>query len=227
MTGAEFKMNRTSGPGRPLKVLVLGASGGVGREIVAQGIGRSLEITAQTRDRSKLAGFAGHVQVLEASPLDEEKIRQAVRDQDAVIFALGVAELGRTTLFSNATRILIAAMEDSAVRRLIAITGVGAGETRGHGGFFYDWITFPLFTRRRYADKEKQEALIAASKLDWVIVRPAPFSEKPPMGPLEVHPSVRRDTVLRRIARSEVASFVLDQLTRDEHVRQKPFIGHP
>ena len=56
----------------------------------------------------------------------------------------------------------------------VAITGIGSGETRGHGGFIYDRIIYSLFTRNRYQDKTRQEALIATSELDWIIVRPAP-----------------------------------------------------
>jgi hypothetical protein len=80
------------------------------------------------------------------------------------------------TLFSN-TRILIDAMVGHGVRRLVAITGVGAGETKGHGGFLYDCILYPLFTKRVYTDEGRQDELIRASPLDWVIVRPAPFWE--------------------------------------------------
>jgi len=151
---------------------------------------------------------------------------QFVEGQNAVIFALGIDHTGRTTLFSAATR-MISAMESRRVRRLVAITGVGAGETRGHGGWLYDWIIQPLFTRHRYADKERQEALIAASKLGWTIVRPAPFRDDAALGPLQVHTRVDRDTVLRRVSRAEVATFVLDQLTTTEYLRQRPFIGHP
>jgi putative NADH-flavin reductase len=135
--------------------------------------------------------------------------------------------LGSTTLFSEATAALIAAMKRRHVKRLIAITGVGAGDSRGHGGFVYDRVIFPLFTRNRYQDKDRQEALIAASGLEWVIVRPAPFSEVAAAGPLEVHTRIEPGTVLRRIGRDEVAVFVVEQVDGDRYLRQRPFIGHP
>lgn len=220
-------MRPPNGSGSSRRVLLLGASGGVGRHILAQGAKRGFVLTAQTRSAAKLAEVRGQVRVEEADPLDPERMRDLVRDQDAVVFALGIDHMGATTLFSDATRLLIAAMQAAGVRRLVAITGVGAGETRGHGGLLYDWIIFPLFTRRRYADKDRQEALIAASGLDWVIVRPAPFDETPAEGPLEIHAVVERRTALRRVTRAEVAAFVLDQITSDRHLRQKPFIGRP
>ena len=103
----------------------------------------------------------------------ERMLREVLPGHDAVIFALGVDRRGRTTLFSDATLALVPAMNAAKVRRLIAVTGIGAGETRGHGGFIYDRLIFPLFTRERYADKDLQERIIEASGLDWTIVRPA------------------------------------------------------
>jgi putative NADH-flavin reductase len=212
---------------KSLRVLVLGASGSVGREILARGLERGHGLAAQTRSAEKLAAFADRVRIIEASPLNPEAIRGAVRDQDAVIFAVGTDMTGRTTLFSDATKILVQAMREAGVRRLVAITGVGAGGTRRHGGFVYNWIIYPLFTRHRYADKTLQEKLIEASELDWVIVRPAPYSDRIPAGAMQVFSRIERDTVLRRVHRREVAEFVLDQLTDNRYLRRKTLIGHP
>jgi putative NADH-flavin reductase len=209
------------------RVLVLGASGGVGRQLLIQGLERALPLTAQTRSPAKLSEFSPRVRVVEADPLDPRLVTALVRNQDAVVFALGLDALGPTTFFSDATRVLIAAMQQAGVRRLVAITGVGAGETRGHGGLLYDWIVFPLFTKDRYIDKNRQEQLIEASGLDWTIVRPAPFADKRARGPLQVHTSLKSDTVLRRVTRAEVAGFVLDELATSRYLHEKPFIGHP
>jgi putative NADH-flavin reductase len=143
-----------------------------------------------------------------------------------VIFAIGIDSSRRTDLFSAVTAALLPAMRQAGARRLIAITGIGTGETRGHGGFFYDRVIFPLFTRHRYADKDKQEALIAASELDWTIVRPAPFKDRAGPGALETHTTIPPGLSLRAITRDEVASFVLDEAERGRYRRQKPFIGH-
>jgi putative NADH-flavin reductase len=208
-----------------MKVLVLGATGGVGRHILQLGIERGHELTALVRKPEKLKSWGNRVRTIKGDALDNHAVDQAVRGQEASIYAMGVKTIGGTTLFSESTRILIDAMERNQVKRLVCITGVGAGETKGHGGFLYDWIFYPLITKRLYEDKEVQEALIQRSSLDWVVVRPAVFREGTPSGKLEAVTEVRGVT-LRRVSRAEVAGFVLEQLTDNRYLRKAVFIGH-
>jgi putative NADH-flavin reductase len=212
---------------RKRRVAVLGASGAVGRRIVDRLLVKGFDVACQTRTAEKLADLTGRVDIHEFDPRDASRLSPFVDGVDAVIFALGADRMGATTLFSETTAALIPAMKRQGVRRLIVITGVGAGDTRDHGGFIYDWIIFPLFTRKRYADKDKQEELIAASDLDWTIVRPAPFSERLATSDLRVHTTIAPATRLTRITRDEVAAFVVAELDSQEHLRQRPFIGHP
>jgi putative NADH-flavin reductase len=162
---------------------------------------------------------------VEGDALDASAVETAVIAQDAIIYALGVGNVRHTTLFSESTRVLVTAMNRHSVRRLICVTGVGAGETKGHGGFLYDRILFPLFTKGIYADKDIQETLIRQSDADWTIVRPAPFRKKKPLGPLRTVTDVDGVT-LRRISRSEVAQFLVDEVEQNQYVRKSVFIGH-
>lgn len=207
-----------------MRLLVLGASGGVGRRVVAAALARGWSVRAQTRDATRIAPTDG-VEIVEADPTDAARMTALVEGCDAVVFALGVDRLGPTTLFSDATRALLWAMAQAGVRRLVAVTGVGAGETRGHGGWVYDRVIFPLFTRHRYADKDRQEALIRDSGLDWVIVRPAPFAATSGDAPLETHVTVADDLTLTAITREEVARFAVQQVESDAFLRQAVFIG--
>ena len=207
-----------------MRILVLGASGGLGRAITAEALARGHAVRAQSRNADRAPRRAG-VEPAEVEPTDFAALARHVEGCDAVVVALGVDTARPTTLFSEATRALIPAMERAGVRRLIAVTGVGAGETRGHGGWFYDRIVFPLFTRNRYADKERQEALIRASGLDWTILRPAAFAAKPGDAPFEAHGTVAPDLVLRSVTREEVARFALDALEDGGWIGETPFIG--
>ena len=90
--------------------------------------------------------------------------------------------LHTVTLFSEGTKRTIAAMNGAGVSRLAVITGVGAGESRGHGGRLYEWIGLPFVIGAIYADKDRQEALVKASDLDWTIVRPTLLTNGPRTG---------------------------------------------
>lgn len=207
-----------------MQFFVIGASGRVGRLLLQEGRRRGHGFTAQTRASGKIVETDG-VRVVYGAPTDQSFLERSLPGHDAVIFLLGIDHRRKTTLFSDATAALIGAMKSAGVRRLIAVTGVGAGETRGHGGWLYNRIIFPLFARNRYRDKERQEALIEASELEWTIVRPAPFSNKPASAPPQVFETVPSGLQLTQVRPSEVAAFILDELEQRRHVGRKLFIG--
>ncbi len=209
-----------------MKVLVLGASGSVGRRVVDEAAARGYAITAQTRDSSRLQSLAGGVRAAVFEPRNPAALATWVPGHNAVVFALGESATGPTTLFSDVTRALLPVAEAAGVQRLVVVTGVGAGETLGHGGLIYDHLIFPLFTRHLYADKERQEAMVRASALEWVIVRPARFVRRVPPTPMQVIEHVLPNTRLTGVRREEVAAFILDQLGETPWLRRSVFIGH-
>lgn len=211
--------------GPALRLFVLGASGGVGSRLLEQAASRSHHVTAQTRSAGKITETPS-VRVVVGAPDDVAFLKRHMAGHDAVILSIGIDAIGKTTLFSDTTRAVIAAMHEAGIARLIAITGIGAGDTRGHGGWFYNRIVYPLFTRNRYADKDRQEAIIERSGLDWTIVRPAPFTSKAGAGPWCVCTDIPPDLQLRSITRDEVATFILDTLESGSFIHEKPFIGH-
>lgn len=208
-----------------MRMFVLGASGGVGSSLLEQAAARGHGVTAQTRDARRLSPTKA-ARAVAGSPTDEAFLRQSLGGHDAAVLCIGIDTIGRTTLFSDATRALVAAMEATGVKRLVAITGIGAGDTRGHGGWFYNHVVYPLFTRHRYTDKDRQEAIIEQTNLDWTIVRPAPFAARATSEPLQVYTTIPPELQLRSVTRAEVAAFILDSLENDRFLRQKPFIGH-
>lgn len=85
-------------------------------------------------------------------------------------------------MLSTATRALVTAMKAEQVSRLVCITGMGAGDSAGRGGFLFDRLIFPLLLKNVYADKDRQEAVVRDSGLDWVLVRPSVLNDKPGRG---------------------------------------------
>jgi putative NADH-flavin reductase len=149
---------------------------------------------------------------------------RAVQCADGVAWCVGANTLGpaalRTvTLFSEGTRRTIDAMNAAGVRRLAVITGFGAGESRGHGGWLYDCIGLPLVLGAIYADKDRQEGIVKASSLDWTIIRPTLLTNGPRTGnyrvltdPAGVHGG--------QISRADCADCLLRALTEGAWSRQ-------
>jgi putative NADH-flavin reductase len=208
-----------------LKLLVLGASGTIGREVAAQAVARGHSVTAQSRSASP-GGLPTSVAVVQADPRDPAALAAALAGQDAVIYALGFRGRGEVSFFSATTKALLAVMQASGPRRLVAITGVGAGDTKGHGGFIYDRLIYPLFTKNLYADKDRQEALIRASTLDWTILRPAPFKSKPGAEPFHILTSAAPGTRLSSVTPAEVARLALACAEQGLHRHEAVFFGH-
>jgi putative NADH-flavin reductase len=165
-----------------VKVLVLGATGGTGREIVQQlkALGHAPVALVRSTVKAEELGAA----LIQGDARDEAVLFEALAGCDAVISALGTpaSPFREVTLLSAASRALVAAMSRRGVKRLVCITGIGAGDSRGHGGFAFDRIIVPLLLRKVYADKDRQEAIIAQSDLDCVLVRPAILNDKPRRG---------------------------------------------
>ncbi|MGT2439977.1 NAD(P)-dependent oxidoreductase [Bradyrhizobium betae] len=206
------------------KILVLGATGATGRLIVSQAVARGYDVTALVRSADKARDLEG-AKLITGDARDATALREALRGRDAVVSALGTAAspFHEVTLLSTATRALVSAMKAEQVSRLVCTTGMGAGDSAGHGGFLFDRLIFPLLLRKVYADKDRQEAIVRNSGLDWVLVRPSVLSNKPGRG------TIRALTELSGfhgggISRDDVARFVLDQVRDDAWLHRSPLI---
>ncbi|MBW7963251.1 NAD(P)-dependent oxidoreductase [Bradyrhizobium sp. BR 10261] len=208
----------------PTKILVLGATGGTGRQIVKQALARGHQVTALVRSPQK-AGDLDGVRLVLGDVRAAKVLREALRGQDAVVSALGTpaSPFRDVTLLSSATRALVQAMKAEHVARLVAITGIGAGDSRGHGGFLFDRVIFPLLLKKVYADKDRQEAIVRDSGLDWIVVRPTILNDKPGRGAVQALTDLS-DFHGGSISRQEVATFVLDQLHSDDWLHRAPLI---
>jgi putative NADH-flavin reductase len=207
-----------------MKVLIIGATGATGRILMGEALAQGYVVTALARNPSTLAPEDHRLRVLEGNALDVSSVEAAVAGQDAVLSALGTRSARPTTLFSESTHNVIGAMDKHGVRRLVCITGVGVGDSKGHVGFLYDRIIRPFVVKNIYEDKERQEEAIKQSDLDWVIVRPAQLTDEPARGEYSVF--LKGSYTATKISRADVASFMLAQLTDDTYVRKTPVISY-
>ncbi|MGA7972173.1 MAG: SDR family oxidoreductase [Pseudolabrys sp.] len=207
-----------------MKILVLGATGATGRLIVGKAVAKGYEVVALVRSKAKAMDLIG-AELVEGDARDAAALTRAIAGCDAVVSSLGTAmsPFRKVTLLSTATRALVGVMAEQNIRRLVCITGLGAGDSRGHGGFFFDRLFLPLMLRKVYEDKDRQEDAIRASTLDWTIVRPTVLNDK------AARDDIKALTDLSgvhggTIARADVADFVVQQLTTDAWLRKAPLI---
>jgi putative NADH-flavin reductase len=205
-----------------MKILVLGATGATGQLIVRDATESGHYVVALVRAKAR-ADLPG-AELIEGDVCDAGTLARALDGCDAVVSALGTGMgLREVDLLSVATRALVAAMTRAGVRRLICISALGVGDSRKHGGFVFDRLFQPVLLGPAYKDKERQEAAIRASSLDWVVIRPAMLTNGPARGRIRatidlagVHGG--------KIARADVAQFVIEQLTTDTWLRRTPVI---
>lgn len=210
------------------RVLVIGASRGIGLETVRALLAAGQEVRALARSASAIPITDARLEKVDGDALDPATVERALRSVDAVIQSVGVrfgpeTVLKGTTLFSRATRVLVDAMRATGVGRLIAVTGLGAGDSRGHGGLIYDAVLFPLILKRVYDDKDVAEQMIKASGLKWTIVRPGVLTDGPAKRAYEVlvEPTSWHGGF---IARADVADFLARQVADDAYVGKTPVL---
>jgi putative NADH-flavin reductase len=164
-------------------VLIIGASRGIGLEAVKAALEAGHSVRALARSARRIRLDHPKLEKMAGDALGIATVKRALTGADVVIQSLGVAAgleaiLKPTRFFSKATRVLVTAMEEAQVKRLICVTGFGAGDSRGRGGFLYN-TAFHLLLGRVYDDKDVQERIVRNSKLDWVIVRPVILTDGP------------------------------------------------
>ena len=114
-------------------------------------------------------------------------------------------------------------MYKHAIQRIECITGIGTGDSRGHGGFFYNRVIEPTLLHTIYQDKDRQEELLRASDRDWIIVRPGQLTNDEATGKYRVSLDLTGVTV-GKVARADVARFVLAQLGSNDFLRKTPLL---
>lgn len=204
-----------------MRVVVFGSTGGTGRQLVRQALALGHEVTAFARQPEALGIAHQRLRVVEGDALRQASVDCAIEGQEAVLSALGTRNLFKhITLLSRSAELIVAAMTRQAVRRLIVETSLGVGDSRGQLGLIGDWIGVKLFLARIYADKERQEAIVARSDLDWTILRPAMLTNGPLTGHCRTWSGPAPALPATRISRADVAHLMLSILNGTETFRR-------
>lgn len=207
-------------PPSPRRILVLGATGGTGQQVISRALQQGHQVTALVRNPQRLTVTDDRLRVLAGSVTDDSQaLADAVRDQAAVISTLGAGRSFKSGgLISQSMGRTVRAMEDHGVRRLIFTSAFGVGETRRDVPLG-PRIFMRLLLRDIYRDKELGEAALRASGLDWTLVYPAGLVDGPATGQCRVGERLSLSG-FPRIARADVADFLLAQLDDTTYVRK-------
>jgi len=201
-----------------MNLLIFGATGTVGRPLVSEALAQGHQVTAFVRDPDKFAKTHERLRVVRGDALLASDVNRAVQGHDAVLCCIGAGAKGHVR--SAATRNIVRAMEACGVQRFICQSTLGVGESWNNLNFFWKRCMFGLLLRRAYADHVKQEETVAASRLEWTIVRPAAFTDEPKSGGYR-HGFASNDQKLTfKISRADVVEFLLRQLTDRTYLRR-------
>jgi putative NADH-flavin reductase len=210
-----------------MNLLIVGATGGTGRELVKQALALGHTVTAFARNPAKVSITHERLTVVKGDILDYDSVDKAVKDKDGVLSALGHKQwFIKTNILSTGTANLISAMEKHGVKRFICETSLAVGDSRGRLGLYYTLFVIPVITYFYFRDKAKQEQLIRNSSLDWVIVRPGQLTNGRKRGVYRHGADIGSYIFTVRISRADTAEFMLKQLTDDTYLRQTPGVAY-
>ena len=210
-----------------MKISILGASRGTGAAAVRVALDRGHGVTAFARSPDKLALLHPRLVKLAGDFHQRESVESAVRGQDAVIVTASATSLKgfkqNPNYFSQGTGYAVDAMKTHGVRRLVVLSALGTGESRRLMNFFVDKLVISFLLKTPFEDHERQEALVRASGLDWVIARPGRLTDGPARKKYVTKTLI--EPVPSSISRADVADFLVTATEVDTWLGEAVQIG--
>ena len=198
-----------------MKLVLFGANGKSGLEILKQSLAKGDLVIAFVRDPSKLEVKHDNLKVITGDIFEVASVSQAIQGQDAVVCALGSSELKKTTVRAEGTKNIIQGMKENKVKRLVIISAMGVGESwdtlSGINKFF-----FATLLKSAREDHEAQEIAVKESGLDWTIIRPSGLVDTPRTGVYDFGENIPAKT--SKIARADVADLILKELEQKTNI---------
>jgi putative NADH-flavin reductase len=204
-----------------MRILVFGASGQTGTEVVKRALQQGHSITAFVRSPSKLQD-ASTLRLMRGDVADANAVAAAVAGHDAIVSTLGVSTPTKhdAAVIAGVSNI-ITAMQAAGVRRLLYLSFIGVRESRNAVGFVLRYIA-PVPLRHEISDHEAKEQLIVSSSLDWTIIRPPKLTNGPWTGKYRSGEDIKTFAPVPIMSRADVADFILREAAEGAFVRRKP-----
>ena len=213
-----------------MKVIIFGATGFSGRAILSEALKQGHEVTILVRDAAKVQSKHKNLMVVEGNVLNPETVARVLQNQEVVIQCLGVGGKGDgkpTTFISDATKVIVEEMQKQKIKRLIAMSNVGAGYSIAFQPWFFTQIILPYFMKWLKViidDKNRMEPIIMNSHLDWTIVRCPNIVDKPAKGACLA--TLDGKGLKLSVTLSDLSKFMVDQLTQAIFIKQAPSVSN-
>ena len=213
-----------------MKIIIFGATGFSGQAILAEAIKQGHDVTVLVRDASKVQIKHNNLTIVEGNVLDSQTVASVVQHQEAVIQCLGVGGKGDgkpTTFISDATTVIVNEMQKQQIKRLIAMSNVGAGNSVAFQPWFFTKIILPYFMKWLKViieDKNRMEPIIMNSNLDWTIVRCPNIVDKPTKG--KYNATLDGKGLKLSITLQDLSKFMVGQLKEMTFNKQAPCISN-
>ena len=215
-----------------MKIIVFGATGGTGKEIVRQALEQGHHVTAFVRDPIALTppgGLSDGLRLFKGDIFDPAAVSEAIDGHAAVLSTLGARTLKKEGILARALPNILSGMDAHYVERLIVLGAAGALHPAGkyQTGWFKLTLTAAklTFLRQPFADQAVQERLLERSGIDFTIVRPPRLNDKAEAQEVRVLPDGLPGGGWQ-ISRADVADFMLLQLTDPRFHRQGVYISY-
>ncbi|MFB9234768.1 NAD(P)-dependent oxidoreductase [Plantactinospora siamensis] len=216
-----------------MKLVILGATGGIGRQLVDRALAAGHDVTAVVRDPARLTARPVRVVTADLAAADPAALRDAVGGADAVLSGLGPRSAADVGVATRGTRAALSAMAAAGVRRIIVVSAAPVGTVPSPGrpnpprhdpgeGFVMRHVLTPAIKRvlrGNYADLAEMEEVLRDSAADWTVVRPPRLTD----GPATDGYRVAYGRNLRRgftVSRADVAGLMLRLLDRPDSIGQ-------
>lgn len=200
-----------------MNVLIFGATGPTGQELVKQALKKGHKITILARTPGKIALYNDKINIIKGDVLNYDDVEKAMKGQDVVLSALGVKPPSREKVVGPGMKNIIKAMNKYNVKRLIVQSAFFMDEKVKKNLFVKFLIS--TFMKGLYEDKSVQNKALKASSLNWTEVRPTMLTNgNKSKYKIDVSPGM-----FSKISRANVADFMLEQIS-DTAFLQKPVI---
>ncbi|ATL46044.1 epimerase [Chitinophaga caeni] len=211
------------------RIIIFGASGATGQQVLKQALEPGYEVTAFVRDPAKILLKAPNLTVVQGDVLNAIAVHAALKNQDAVMCTLGAPANKTGVVRSQGSLNIIQGMQALGIKRLICQTSLGFGdgkEVLNQTSFIFKHIIVPFFLQNAFDDHAVQEDYIKKSGLDWTIIRPGNLTDGPLTGIYQHGEQLHLKKIKVKVSRADVAHLMLKELTQTQYLHKTPGISY-